>query len=696
MYSYLIILVLFLCISTLSVNAYGQTFNESNKIIASDGAPIDRFGRSVSLSSDGTVAIIGANLDDSPRVNAGSAYIFTKNDNNEWIEVKKLVPADSSSVDFFGESVSLSSDGTVALVGSPRDDINFDSDVGSAYIFTKNEGGEWIETAKLTASDAMSNDQFGTSVAISGDGTTALIGSQFGDSEIQNSGSAYIFKNVNGEWIETAKLTASDAAERDRFGQSVSVSGDGKTAVIGAFGDDVTVQINIGAGYIFTQNDNNEWIEVKKFIGSNTRNSDQFGISVSISEDGKTIAAGAKTEDTPVGSNNGSAYVFEKDDQGSWNETARLLPSDGSLTTIFFSNLLSISRDGTHIIVSSHEDDLEEINNAGSAYIFTKNEGGEWIETAKLTASDAMSNDQFGTSVAISGDGTTALIGSQFDDVNGLSDVGSAYAFNLSSGEFPKFIDLPEAIVINTVENQSILVTYEPPIAIDENNNSLPVICTPSSNTVFIVGITTITCTAMDINHNIITATFRVIINNTYDSEDARILKKGKIITDYDKIQYAMLTTKNNLPIRGEGDIAYGLMTTNPSIIIMAMTHVGFTDNVLSQNIFDSVWHIHYANLGKVDQCSSITEESTGIDIMSQESHGSIKVGGSIIKIKNVPLGDLTIGNLFGSTVNINTGKITGNVITFKTIPLYNSVQDLEVICIDDVQMFVPNTFIID
>jgi hypothetical protein len=174
-------------------------------------------------------------------------FILTANDGTSTVTdsvivtvnyVEKILASDGTSDDNFGNSVSLSSDGSTALIGAYQDDL------GSAYIFTRN-GSVWTQGAKLNASDGASDDNFGCSVSLSSDGAIALIGASGNDL----SGSAYIFAPTSwSDCTETVKLTASDGSTSDYFGSSVSLSSDGKTVLVGAYGDDN----KSGSAYIFT------------------------------------------------------------------------------------------------------------------------------------------------------------------------------------------------------------------------------------------------------------------------------------------------------------------------------------------------------------------------------------------------------------------------------------------------------------
>jgi len=327
-------------------------------------------------------------------------------------EIAKLLASDPADNDEFGTSVSISGD--TAVVGAPQPD-DFETGNGAAYVFEK-VAGTWTQVAKLTASDGADDDQFGISVSISGD--TVIVGAFQDDEGGPFSGAAYIFVKPGSGWVDTtqdAKLTASDAASGKRFGFSVSISGD--TAIVGGGGTLNTVYVFVKPGGGWTGSLN----EDAKLTGSDSVIGDDFGFSISIS--GDTAIAGAWNDDD-AGSSSGSAYVFVKPGggwTGSLNEDAKLTASD-AVTADFFGFSVSISGD-TAIVGASGDDDAGE--SSGSAYIFVK-PGGGWTgslnEDAKLTASDAASVDQFGESVSISGD--TAIVGVRFDGPG-----GSAYVF---------------------------------------------------------------------------------------------------------------------------------------------------------------------------------------------------------------------------------------------------------------------------
>ena len=219
----------------------------STKLLASDGAAGDYFGRAVSISADGTVALIGAYYDNNVTTDSGSAYVFKYNGTG-WDEEDKLIASDVVANDRLGYVVSISGDGNTALVGAHYDDTA-ETDSGSVCVF-KYDGTSWVQQAKLTASDGTAGDFFGFAVSISADGTVALIGAYTEDNVGTDSGSAYVFKYNGTSWEQHYKLTASDGTAGDFFGFAVSVSPDGTTALVGAYNDDDKGS-NSGSAHIF-------------------------------------------------------------------------------------------------------------------------------------------------------------------------------------------------------------------------------------------------------------------------------------------------------------------------------------------------------------------------------------------------------------------------------------------------------------
>ncbi len=265
------------------------------KIVADDRAANDLFGYSVSLAGD-TLAV-GAYGKDNYK---GAVYLFGRNQGgpNKWGQVEKVTASDSAEKDNFGYSVSLAGD-TLAVGAGSKDNFK-----GAVYLFGRNQGGtnKWGQVEKVTASDGVKNDSFGVSVSLAGD--TLAVGA---GSKDNFKGAVYLFgRNQGGanNWGQVNKVTASDGAEDDNFGVSVSLAGD--TLVVGAaYGDD-DAGSNSGAAYLFGRNQGgaDNWGQVNKVTASDSAIFDFFGKSVSLA--GDTLAVGAYGNDNYKG----AAYLF--------------------------------------------------------------------------------------------------------------------------------------------------------------------------------------------------------------------------------------------------------------------------------------------------------------------------------------------------------------------------------------------------
>lgn len=423
--------------SLLTQAAYGITPMEVAELLANDGELADDFGWSVAL--DGNTALIGTPSDDDagPNFQSGAAYVFTF-DGTNWSEQAKLAASDAAlgAGANFGWSVAL--DGDTALISAYRGTHN-GTRTGSVYVFTF-DGTNWSEQAKLTASDGAAFDLFGNSVAL--DGNTALIGAREDSDIVFNSGSAYVFTFDGTSWNQQAKLTARDGALGDSFGISVAL--DGTTAIIGAYLDDDNGGSS-GSAYVFSF-DGTNWNEQAKLTASDGAVSHLFGGSVDLI--GNTALIGA-IGDADNGSSSGSAYVFTFDGTN-WIEQ-KLTASDGASGDEFG---FSVALDGNTALIGAWGDD-DKGSASGSAYLFTF-DGSNWAEQAKLTASDGIAGDLFSRytrGVALSQN--NALIGAAtHTHIGGPSRAGAAYVFSLGIG--------PEADAgPDQTEDEGLLVTLD-------------------------------------------------------------------------------------------------------------------------------------------------------------------------------------------------------------------------------------------
>jgi hypothetical protein len=272
-------------------------------LTASDAEDGDYFGRSVAISGD--TVVVGADYADGAGTDSGAAYIFARNKDgpDAWGQVAILTASDAQDGDNFGFTVAISGD--YAVVGAHKEDGVAGTDRGAAYVFDRNSGvpDAWGEVAILTASDAEDGDEFGCSVSIGGD--FVVVGADHKDGAGTDSGAAYIFdRNKDGPdaWGEALKLTALDAGANDQFGWSVAISSD--SVVIGApyEGDD---GVDLGAVYVFHRTTGTMW----KLSATDAEDGDRFGYSVSVSINGDYVVVGAPFEDSTV-TDLGVLYIF--------------------------------------------------------------------------------------------------------------------------------------------------------------------------------------------------------------------------------------------------------------------------------------------------------------------------------------------------------------------------------------------------
>ena len=314
---------------------------------------------------------------------------------------------DGNNGDQFGGTVAISGD--YALVGAASDKVGTNASQGSAYVFVRN-GNTWSQQAKLTASDGAAFDKFGWSVAISGD--YALVSAYTDDIGANvNQGSAYVFMRDGTNWTQQAKLTAGDGAANDEFGSSVSISGD--YAVVGASKDDVLATVNQGSAYVFLRNGTN-WNQQGKLTAGDGAASDELGISVVIS--GSHVIAGVPRDDINANVNQGSAYVFVRNGN-TWSQQEKVVASDGAANDEFGT---SVALSGDNALVGADGLNL----NQGTVYSFVRF-GNDWLETVKLHVGNGSSNNRFGSSVSISGD--YAIVGAP--NRNGDTYQGAVYLF---------------------------------------------------------------------------------------------------------------------------------------------------------------------------------------------------------------------------------------------------------------------------
>ena len=366
---------------------------QGSKLIGSGAGNGSSVGTSVALSSDGNTALVGG---------YDAAWVFTRS-GGVWTQQGPELTGTGGGT-YFGASAALSSDGNTALIGGR----------GSAWAFTRS-GSTWSQQSVL----APNNDAggfFGDSVALSADGNTALIGD---DDTTGGDGAAWVFtRSPAGAWTQGQTLTGAGEVGAGSFGSSVSLSADGKTALIGGPLDGGSGDvIRTGAAWVFTQS-GGVWSPGPELSGGGESGLAQFGESVALSSDGSTALIGGPFDNT----NTGAAWVFTNSG-GSWpQQGSKLTASDetGGIGS-FFGNSVALSTDGNTALIAGYHDN----HYVGAAWVFARS-GGVWTQQgAKLTAGDEIGEGFFGSDVAMSSDGDTALIGGYSDNGN----VGAAWVF---------------------------------------------------------------------------------------------------------------------------------------------------------------------------------------------------------------------------------------------------------------------------
>jgi hypothetical protein len=376
---------------------------QGGKLTAGGELGEGRFGFSVALSNDGSTALIGGLADNE---GVGAAWIFARSSGNTWAQQAKLTAGGETGHGGFGSSVALSADGTTALIGAPKDH----SSLGAAWVF-KHEGEAWVQQAKLAGGGETGSARFGARVALSADGSTGLIGGPNDNGEI---GAGWVFR-YSGEtnaWIQQAKLTAGEEIGHAHTGYAAALSEDGATALLGGYGDNS----NLGAAWVFTRSSEGEtWTQQTKLTGGEEIGKAEFGESVALSGEGNETLIGGESDNSHAG----AAWVFTRAGE-SWTQQAKLTAGDQIGRALFGNYSVALSQNGKTAMVSGWGDN----SFAGAVWIFTRS-GEAWTELEKLTPSEEIGESQFGLGLALSADGSTTLIGGPGDKLG----VGAAWAF---------------------------------------------------------------------------------------------------------------------------------------------------------------------------------------------------------------------------------------------------------------------------
>ena len=387
-----------------------NSFAAQDIIFADDGKAGDSFGYGVAI--DGTTALVGAHKADiDGAINAGAAYVYVLSDNG-WHQQAKLVAEPAFTEDTLGGKVALKND--IAMLGvMRRDDKGKDS---GAVVSFERESNTWKQHQIFTAPDAKPGDAFGQSIALTEN--HLIIGAPRNDALGVDSGAAYLYKREKGTWRYQTKITASDGTAGDLFGISVAI--DGNTVLVGADLHDEKAE-NAGAVYVYTLN-GNRWKQEAKLMASDGGKTDIFGVRVALSKD--TALISARRDDTKeLGIDAGSAYIFVRDGDN-WTQQVKLTSPDGQADDRFGRG---VALSGDTAIISAMNHDANGTD-TGALYLY-KNGADGWRYTSKFVAKSSMPEDRFGWNVGLSND--VAIVATPNHDAKG-QESGAVFIQDLS------------------------------------------------------------------------------------------------------------------------------------------------------------------------------------------------------------------------------------------------------------------------
>ena len=432
----------------------GESWVQQAFVKASNPGQNDHFGSSVALSRDGSTLAVSAhweasaatgvngNQKDDSIPQAGAVYIFTRS-GSTWTQQAYLKASNTGTAgkgdmpgdgDQFGYSLALSADGDTAAVGAISEDGMDDAQAsaGAVYVFART-GTTWAQQAYLKGAHVMGGDLFGFSLALTGDGNMLAAGS-FNDrgsgrtvnapfdTRAQGSGAAYIFTRQDGKWTQQAYLKGSRSEPSDAFSYALAISEDGTTLAVGA-GDEScltpgldppgcdndapprrSANIWVGAAYVFVRS-GTTWTEQLFMKANNARPFTSYAIKLALSGDGNTLAVSSPLEDSA----------------GQGVRPPLVQP------------FLLIEH------LTPWGEGREQAEESGAVYFYTR-KGTEWTQGAYVKGANTDAGDEFGSAVALSGDGRTLVVGAHQEDSsakdangnqadNSVDDSGAAYVF---------------------------------------------------------------------------------------------------------------------------------------------------------------------------------------------------------------------------------------------------------------------------
>ena len=390
-----------------------QTPTEQAKLDPADLAAGDAFGgfESVAISGDGQYAVVGAYAQGS---NYGAAYVFLRT-GSSWAQQAKIMPSsDIGNSHYYGKSVAINNDGTYVAVGSQ----GANSGKGAAFIFTRS-GTSWSQQAKLTASNGAAGNTFSDTLAFTPDASRIVVCDATDDTGTggSNSGSGYVYSRSGTSWTEEAILNTHTDSTVLQAGRSCDISTNGDYILIGGKFSQNAPYEYAGAAYVWTRS-GTSWSFQTVIHASDKNTNDFFGTFAALSADATVAAIGAQSS----GGHGGAAYIFTRSGS-TWSQQAKITASDAT-NGDGFGKQGDMSTDGKYVAVGTH--------NSNSSYVFENTSGSTWTQRQILTSSDTQSGDNFGHAISISSDGSYVIVGAPGEDGGSgdpTSASGAAYIF---------------------------------------------------------------------------------------------------------------------------------------------------------------------------------------------------------------------------------------------------------------------------
>lgn len=415
-----------------------STYTQVGIITGSLAASGDLFGEVLVVSDDASTLVVTA-LGDELTGNTDSSlvYVFDRvGKSYSQVGILTGIYATSSYTgEYFGFSLAISGDGKTIAVGAYNDEIGATAATGIVYVWDKVGVGSdstFTQVGILTGSlSTTAADRFGNSISITKDGKTLVVGAREDEftGAPSNSGLVYVFDRVGNSYNQVGIITGGNDSS-DWFGTSVDISDDGSTIVVAAEGDELSGSSNSGVIYVFDRLGISTFTRVGLFTGTTFDEGDLFESVVKLSSDGKTIVLGLYNDENPGSSNSsGTVYVFDRVGVGTTSVFNQVGILTGSLSfgpNESFGRSVDVSADGSIIVVGA-PDENQVSTSAGLVYIFNR-QGNKFNEVCQILGSNVGFADRFGSSVTISADGKKIFVGASQDE-NGSVNSGVVYEF---------------------------------------------------------------------------------------------------------------------------------------------------------------------------------------------------------------------------------------------------------------------------